>query len=285
MNTSSILSVNGLRKEFGKKAAVKSVDFEVAEGEFIGLLGSNGAGKTTIIKSMVGLIKPTQGKIRYYDKDFPQNPRESKSLIGMVPQNSNLDRDLTAHENLYLHTLLHNIPKTQRHHKIEEALEFAGLSDYGGKQVKTFSGGMKRRLVIVRAMLHNPKILFLDEPTVGLDAQIRRNLWNLILKVNQQKKTAILLTTHYIEEAEKLCQRVMIINAGDIIANDTPERLKTGLGSYVLEVYGEDGIAEHYFDTKQAALNAIDDNGQECKIRTVTLEDVIINRTGRRINV
>ena len=279
-----ILSVIRLRKEFEGKAAVNSVDFEIMEGEFIGLLGSNGAGKTTIIKSLTGLVRPTGGKISYYGKDFRENLQHSKSLIGVVPQTSNLDRDLTAYENLYLHALLHNIPRRKRGRKIEEALEFAGLCEYAAKQVKTFSGGMKRRLVIVRAMLHNPKILYLDEPTVGLDARIRRSLWDLILKVNQRKKTAILLTTHYIEEAEKLCRRVMILDFGNIIANDSPNRLKSALGRYALEVYSDDGIRTVYFDDKREARKALCNYKQECKIRKVTLEDAIISRTGRGIH-
>lgn len=284
MNNKNVLSVSKLVKSFGKKSAVDAVDFAINEGEFIGLLGANGAGKTTIIKSLVGLIKPTSGNILYYQKDFNVYLKASKKLIGVVPQNSNLDRDLTAYENLYLHTLLHNIPSSQREVKIQEALEFAGLTEYRNKQVKTFSGGMKRRLVIVRALIHEPKILFLDEPTVGLDPQIRRNLWNLILKVNQLKKTAILLTTHYIEEAEKLCNRVMVIDHGKIIMDDTPKKLKEGLGKFVLEIYHEGGIKEKYFDTREAAVAEQNCCGIDSKIRDIALEDVIIQLTARRVH-
>jgi ABC-2 type transport system ATP-binding protein len=284
MNNHPILSVSKLVKTFGKKTAVNAVDFTIQEGEFIGLLGSNGAGKTTIIKSLAGLIKPTSGDVLYYDKEFAANLKESKKLIGVVPQNSNLDRDLTAYENLYLHTLLHNIPKKLRNDKISTALEFAGLSDYRNKQVKTFSGGMKRRLVIVRALIHDPKIIFLDEPTVGLDPQIRRNLWNLILRINQVKKTAILLTTHYIEEAEKLCNRVMVIDHGDIIMDNTPEKLKNGVGRFVLEIYSEEGITEKYFDSHEAALSSQSQCQSDSKIRDIALEDVIIHLTGRRVH-
>ncbi|MBT4289074.1 MAG: ABC transporter ATP-binding protein [Deltaproteobacteria bacterium] len=284
MSNHPILSVSKLVKTFGKKPAVNAVDFTIQEGEFIGLLGANGAGKTTIIKSVAGLIKPTSGSILYYDKNFESHLKESKKLIGVVPQNSNLDRDLTAYENLYLHTLLHNIPVKEREAKIATALEFAELSEYRNKQVKTFSGGMKRRLVIVRALIHDPKIIFLDEPTVGLDPQIRRNLWNLILKINQVKKTAILLTTHYIEEAEKLCSRVMVIDHGDIIMDNTPEKLKHGLGRFVLEIYNEDGITETYFDSQEAALIEQGNCQSESKIRNIALEDVIIQLTGRRVN-
>jgi len=284
MSNHPILSVSKLVKTFGKKTAVNAVEFTIHEGEFIGLLGSNGAGKTTIIKAIVGLIKPTSGTVLYNNKNFEANLKESKKLIGVVPQNSNLDRDLTAYENLYLHTLLHNIPVKEREAKISTALDFAELSDYRDKQLKTFSGGMKRRLVIVRALIHDPKIIFLDEPTVGLDPQIRRNLWNLILKINQVKKTAILLTTHYIEEAEKLCNRVMVLDHGDIIMDNTPEKLKHGLGRFVLEIYNEEGITEKYFETQEAALTAQGQCQSESKIRDIALEDVIIQLTGRRVN-
>jgi ABC-2 type transport system ATP-binding protein len=282
---SIILHVQGLVRRFEKKTAVAGMDFSISEGEFVGLLGPNGAGKTTTIRMLTGLLKPTKGKVLYYGKDFSRYARQAKGFIGVVHQYSNLDRDLTAYENLYLHCILHGIPKTERRRRIEDALEFAGLGDYRDRQVKTFSGGMKRRLVIVRALLHEPRILFLDEPTVGLDPQIRRNLWDLIVKINQMKKMAILLTTHYIEEAEKLCDRVMIINEGLIIAEGTPKALKRALGRYVLEIFHEDGIEERLFQSKDDALEALKVCSATCKIREVTLEDVFLNLTGRRINV
>jgi len=279
------LSVDGLVKRFGKKKALRGISFKVEGGDFLGLLGPNGAGKTTTIKILTGLIKPTEGVICYYGRDFSAHPREAKRFIGMVPQQSNLDRDLTAFENLYLHTILHGIPKPRRKEKIEEALEFAGLMEYRDRQVKTFSGGMRRRLVIVRALLHEPKILFLDEPTVGLDPQIRRTLWDLILKVNQVKGTAILLTTHYIEEAEKLCGRVLIINKGRIIAEGPPDDLKRDIGRYVLETFLEDRIEEEFFPSRDEALERLKECNHSCKVREVTLEDVFLKLTGRRINV
>jgi len=280
-----LLEVKGLTRRFGKKTAVAGVEFTLNEGEFVGLLGPNGAGKTTTIRMLTGLYKPTSGEIRYYGKDFFRNQKEIKSYIGVVHQYSNLDRDLTAWENLNLHCILHGIPLSQRKQKIEEALEFAGLRKHRDRQVKTFSGGMKRRLVIVRALLHEPKILFLDEPTVGFDPQIRRSLWDLIVKINQMKKMTILLTTHYIEEAERLCERVMIINEGRIIADAPPEKLKKDLGRFVLEIFHEDGIEERLFQSKEDALEALKACTETCKIREVTLEDVFLNMTGRRINV
>ncbi len=280
-----LLEVRGLTRRFGKKTAVDGVDFTLQEGEFVGLLGPNGAGKTTTIRMLAGLYKPTSGEIRYYGKDFFKHQKEIKGYIGVVHQYSNLDRDLTGYENLMLHCILHGIKGAERKRRIEEALEFAGLTDYGNRQVKTYSGGMKRRLVIVRALLHEPRILFLDEPTVGLDPKIRRSLWDLIVKINQLKKMTILLTTHYIEEAERLCERVMIINEGRIIADSSPDQLKRDLGRFVLEIFHEDGIEERLFHSKEEALEALKACTETCKIREVTLEDVFLNMTGRRINV
>ncbi len=280
-----IAEFKGLRKNFNGKTAVNGISFDIKKGDFVGLLGPNGAGKTTTINMLTGLIKPDGGSISYYGHDFFLRPKESKKYIGVIPQISNVDGDLSAYENLTLHSILHNIPVNIRKGKIEESLEFAGLKDYKKKQVKTFSGGMKRRLVIVRALIHDPELLFLDEPTVGLDPQIRRNIWDFILKINQVKKTAILLTTHYIEEAEKLCEGVMIINRGDIIALGTPEGLKKDIGSHVLEVYLEDRIEECFFDSKEDALKSLSMCDHPCKIREVTLEDVFLKITGRRINV
>ncbi len=281
----NVLEARGLVKKFGKKTALAGIALNIREGDFTGLLGPNGAGKTTTIKMLTGLIKPTAGEIYYYGRDFFTHPRDAKRCIGVVPQQSNVDRDLTAYENLYLHSILYGIPKKQRRGKIEEALEFAGLREYGHRQVKTFSGGMKRRLVLVRALLHGPKILFLDEPTVGLDPQIRKNIWDLILKINQRKGMAILLTTHYIEEAEKLCRSTYIIDKGRIIAEGSPDDLKKDMGRYVLELFLEDRIEEEFFSSKDDALTRLKECGHACKIRQVTLEDVFIKLTGKRINV
>lgn len=281
----TILRVEALSKTYDEKTAINGINLEIREGEFWGLLGPNGAGKTTTIKLLTGLTKADSGRILYYDRAFSRSEKEAKKLIGVVPQQSNLDRDLTAFENLNLHGILHGIPRTERRGLIDEALEFAGLQDYKHRQVKTFSGGMKRRLVIVRSLLHQPKILFLDEPTVGLDPQIRRSLWDLVYKVNQVKKTAILLTTHYIEEAEKLCQRVKIINSGQIIADETPERLKEDLGKYVLETVRGDRRDELFFESRKEAMEKLNTIEGEAKVREVTLEDVFIKLTGRRINV
>jgi ABC-2 type transport system ATP-binding protein len=277
------LEVDALAKSFGTTRALDGLSFSLAAGEFVGLLGPNGAGKTTTIKMLTGLMRPGGGAIRYYGRDFALFPVEAKRRIGVVHQRSNLDRDLTARENLTLHAILHGIDAAERRRRIEEALHFAGLEAHGDQPVKTFSGGMARRLVIVRALLHEPRILFLDEPTVGLDPQIRRGLWDLIIRVNQTKKTAILLTTHYIEEAERLCQRVLILNAGKLVAAGSPAALKREVGHYVLEVQREDGLEETFFESRREAVAKLEGCAGSCKVREATLEDVFLKLTGRRI--
>ncbi|MCG6553798.1 MAG: ABC transporter ATP-binding protein [Candidatus Magnetominusculus sp. LBB02] len=285
MNDNNVLTVAGLRKKYKDKAAVNGVSFAFSTGEFVGLLGPNGAGKTTTIKMLTGLIRPSAGTIHYYGSDFRQQSQTSKALIGVVPQQNNLDRDLTAYENLYLHAILYGIPNGVRTQRIDELLDFSGLADYRNRQVKQFSGGTMRRLVILRALLHEPKILFLDEPTVGLDPQIRRVIWDFIVKINRVKNTTILLTTHYIEEAERLCKRVLVINDGSIITDGDPETLKDGIGRFVLEIHKDDSIEEEFFDTRDEALAALHNSTYTCKVRGVTLEDVFLRLTGRRINV
>jgi len=277
------LEVRGLVKHYDGLRAVDDFSFGLDAGEFVGLLGPNGAGKTTTIKCLTGLIRPTAGDVHYFGKDFFRRTVEAKRLIGVVAQQSNVDRDLTAYENLKLHALLHGVPAAERHERIMKALDFAGIAEHRDRRVRTFSGGMKRRLVIVRALLHEPKVLFLDEPTVGLDPQIRRGLWDLIVKVNQMKKTAILLTTHYIEEAEKLCGRVLILDRGRVIAEGAPDVLKRNVGKYVLERFMEDRIEEDFFERREDALDVLRACTRTCKVREVTLEDVFIRLTGRRI--
>lgn len=283
--TEPILRVNALTKNYGGETAVNGIDLSIKPGEFLGLLGPNGAGKTTTIKLLIGLTRPDSGEIRYQGRNFFHFPREAKRLIGVVPQQSNLDRDLTAYENLYLHAILHGIPHQERTERIERILALAGMSEYRDRQVKTFSGGMKRRLVVVRSLLHQPRILFLDEPTSGLDPQIRRNLWELIQTINREMQTAVLMTTHYIEEAEKLCHRVKIISSGEIIADDTPRQLKESVGSHVLEYSGPEGRRELFFKTREEALEQRTKLKEKSSVREVTLEDVYIKLTGKRINV
>jgi len=278
-----VLEVQGLSKSFGAARAVDDLSFTLGAGEFVGLLGPNGAGKTTTIKMLIGLMRPTSGTIRYFGRDFADDPQGARRRIGVVHQISNLDRDLTARENLTLHAILHGLPRGERRGRIDEALRFAGLEAAADRPVETFSGGMSRRLVIVRALLHEPQILFLDEPTVGLDPQIRRDLWDLIIRVNRVKRTAILLTTHYIEEAERLCARVLILDAGRLVAAAAPEVLKREVGRYVLEVVRGEGIEESFHESREEAVARLGACAGTCKVREATLEDVFLKLTGRRI--
>jgi ABC-2 type transport system ATP-binding protein len=263
--------------------AVKGVSFGIEQGELFGLLGPNGAGKTTTIKMLTGLIRPGAGAIRYFGRDFLAFPLAAKREIGVVHQVSNLDRDLTARENLTLHAILHGLDGARRRERIEEALRFAGLEAVGDRPVKTFSGGMGRRLVIVRALLHEPRILFLDEPTVGLDPQIRRDLWDLIVRINQSRKTAILLTTHYIEEADRLCSRVLILNDGGLVAAGSPADLKRDIGGFAPEILDDAGLEELFFERREEAVARLGACTGTCKVRETTLEDVFLRLTGRRI--
>lgn len=279
------VKTESLTKVFGTKKAVDGLTVSIPEGQFVGFLGPNGAGKTTTIKMLTGLLRPTEGSIYYYGRLFDGKDSEVKALIGVVPQYSNLDRDLTAYENLNLHCILYGMDPKTRRQRIEAALEFSGLTDWRDRPVKVFSGGMRRRLVIVRALLHEPRILYLDEPTVGLDPQSRRSLWDLIVRINREKAITIILTTHYIEEAERLCQRVLIINQGRIIADGEPQKMKARLGQYVLEVFHEDRIEERFFPDKHTAAEAMRSCTLPCKLREVTLEDLFLKLTGRRINV
>lgn len=219
-----MIKLNGVKKIFNNVRAVDSISFDIKRGEVFGLLGKNGAGKTTTIKMLTLQLKPTAGEILFEGQSIHGNEIFIKSLIGVVPQHLNFDQDLTVEENLELHARLHHLPKLERRKRIDELLKFVELERVRKSFVRELSGGMKRRLLIVRALIHRPKILFLDEPTVALDPQVRRKIWELITDLKAQGIT-IVLTTHYIEEAESLCDRVAILNRGRLVALDTTENL------------------------------------------------------------
>ena len=217
-----------------EKTAVNGISLHIKQGEVFGLLGQNGAGKTTTIRMLTMLTSPTEGKIFYQGQEAAGREREVRSLIGVVPQNLNFDQDLTVGENLELHGRLYQMSAAERKQRIAELLEFVDLSDVINDGVKRLSGGMKRRLLIARALMHKPAILFMDEPTVALDPQVRRKIWELIRKLATDG-TTVLLTTHYIEEAEALCQRVAIMRKGNIIAENTPAAFVAELGKMAVE--------------------------------------------------
>ena len=222
-----MIELRNVKKFFGAVRAVDDVSFSIERGEIFGLLGKNGAGKTTTIKMLTLQLKPTEGEIFFEGRPIHGNEIFVKSLLGLVPQHLNFDQDLTVEENLELHARLHHLPKVERRGRIDELLKFVELEKVRRSNVRELSGGMKRRLLIVRALIHRPKILLLDEPTVALDPQVRRKIWELITDLKARGIT-IVLTTHYIEEAEFLCDRVAILNRGKLVALDATEHLCAG---------------------------------------------------------
>ncbi|MBR1580999.1 MAG: ABC transporter ATP-binding protein [Selenomonadaceae bacterium] len=214
-----------------KKIAVDNLSFEIERGEIFGLLGKNGAGKTTTIRMLTLQTRPTSGEIFF---DGVNDELEIKKLIGVVPQHINFDQDLTVGENMELHARLHHIDGEMRRRRIAELLEYVELGDVINDSVKQLSGGMKRRLLIIRAMIHRPRVLFLDEPTVALDPQVRRRIWEMIRRLKSEGVT-IVLTTHYIEEAEALCDRTAFLSKGRLIALDSPSALRAEHGASTLE--------------------------------------------------
>ena len=211
-------------KNQAKKVAVDNLSFKINGGEIFGILGKNGAGKTTTIRMMTLQTKPTSGEIIFAGQSAEVNQTAIKQMIGVVPQHINFDQDLTVGENMELHARLHHLNRIERQQRIQELMEYVELSEMTNENIRSLSGGMKRRLLIIRALIHRPQILFLDEPTVALDPQVRRKIWKLIQQLKIQGVT-IILTTHYIEEAEQLCDRTALLNHGKLIALDTPANL------------------------------------------------------------
>jgi ABC-2 type transport system ATP-binding protein len=226
MSKRNIVEVINLTKKYGDLIAVNNVSFEVKEGEIFGLLGSNGAGKTTLISMLCTILKPTSGTAKVNGFDIVKEEDKVRKSIGIVFQDSSLDNRLTGMENIELHASLYSVPKNERRKRMKEALELVGLEDKAKVLVRNYSGGMKRRLEIARSLIHYPKVLFLDEPTLGLDPQTRVNIWDYIINLAKRENITIFLTTHYMEEADFLCNRVAIIDEGKIIVIDSPKNLK-----------------------------------------------------------
>ena len=230
-----IISVQHISKKFGEFTAVDDVSFEVQAGEIFAFLGPNGAGKSTTIKMLTTLLKPTSGELQLAGHNVTKEPNETRKVFGIVFQDASLDDELTAYENMQLHAVLYGLPKKETNSRIEEMLRLVDLWERQKAIVKTFSGGMKRRLEIARGLLHHPKVMFLDEPTLGLDAQTRNLLWNYIKELNAKEGMTIFFTTHYLGEAEAVAQRIAIIDHGKIVASGTSEELKQQTGTANLE--------------------------------------------------
>jgi ABC-2 type transport system ATP-binding protein len=233
-----------LTRTFGNLSAVDGVSLTVCEGELFGLLGPNGAGKTTIINILTTLDKPTRGTAVVSGSDINQDPEKIRRNIGIVFQDPSLDIELTGYENLNFHAMMYGLPADVRKKRISEVLALVDLSDKADQLVREYSGGMRRRLEIARGLMHQPRILFLDEPTLGLDAQTRRKIWQYIRELNRKLGITLILTTHYLEEADFLCDRIAIIDHGRIIALDTPRNLKAGIGTDIIRIETDESILD-----------------------------------------
>ncbi len=275
-----MIEINDLTKTYGAVTAVNGITLKIEKGEVFGLLGPNGAGKTTLIKVLTLLCRPDSGAFTLAGLDA-SSARAIKGLVGVMPQENNLDRELTARENLLIYGMLHGLDGLER--RIERTLESIGLLDRKDSVVSHFSGGMQRRLLLGRALMTEPAVVFLDEPSIGLDPQIRRQMWDLIRKARIDGRTVV-ITTHYIEEAEILCDRVGVLSKGGLIALDSPAGLKTRVGEYVVEfVNGEGRLIQHMCKSRAEAQEAASRIENGVTIRRSNLEDVFIKLTGERL--
>jgi ABC-2 type transport system ATP-binding protein len=301
-----IIEVKDLVKKYGDLTAVKGITFAVERGEIFGFLGPNGAGKTTTINILCTLLAPTSGTAILDDCEVVQSRECVRESIGLVFQDPSLDDRLTARENLDFHAYAYRVPKDERNKRIREVLEMVELLDREKDRVMTFSGGMKRRLEIARGLLHYPKVLFLDEPTVGLDPQTRNSIWEYIHELKKQHDITIFLTTHYMDEAEN-CDRIAIIDYGKIIALDTPENLKSQVGGDVVKMTTDDDSEAERVLIEDFKVDMIQDRDCLCfevesgekfipgfikdfpvpinsiSVHRPTLDDVFLKLTGREI--
>jgi len=243
--TAPAIEVEHIVKKYGDFTAVDDISFRVSEGEIFGLLGPNGAGKSTLIRMMTTLIPITAGQARVFGHDVAEDPDEVRRTIGVIPQALTSDLDLTVEENLSIYAKLYEVPTRQRKEAIEEMLQLVDLGKWRGAQTKTLSGGMRRRLEIARGLVHSPKIFFLDEPTTGLDPVSRVAVWEMLTNIQHQRQLTILITTHYMDEADRLCDRIAIVDHGKLVALDTPAALKASVpGTDVIEAQFENPPAE-----------------------------------------
>ncbi len=305
--------VDHLTKKFGELAAVNDVSFTVGDGEIFGLLGPNGAGKTTLIRMLTTLTPPTSGHGRVAGHDIVRDPDGVRNAIGVIPQALTSDPELTAYENLLLHSKLYGVPAATREDLIQRLLVEVGLEGFARELVRNFSGGMRRRLEIARGLVHSPKILFLDEPTTGLDPVSRTNVWEMIQKLRRRDALTILLTTHYMDEADRLCERIAIVDHGRLVALDSPARLKDSVPgtdtveaeftgapadwleqlrglAQVADVSERDGVTHLASHNGPATVAALMDVARQrnvtvrrVTVQSTTLDDVFLHYTGKQL--
>lgn len=305
--TESLVEARGLTKKFEDFTAVDAIDFDIHKGEAFGFLGPNGAGKTSTMKMITTVSPITDGKMTVFGLDPTTQGRAIRERLGVVPQEDNLDLELTVSENLYIYGRYHDMNRAEIRRRIVELLDFAQLSERADAKVEALSGGMKRRLTIARALINDPDLVILDEPTTGLDPQARHVLWDRLYRLKQQGATLI-ITTHYMDEAEQLCDRLVVMDEGKIVAEDSPRRLiETHAPREVVELRFEagtqdnhvlalDGLAKRseiladrillYTDDAEGTQRQIEERGvhpEQVLVRRSTLEDVFLKLTGRRL--
>ncbi|MCL2148908.1 MAG: ABC transporter ATP-binding protein [Methanomassiliicoccaceae archaeon] len=272
-------------KRYGKETAIDGLDLRIKEGELFGFLGPNGAGKTTAVRVISTLTGFSEGRVTVGGHDITKEPKEAKRLMGVIQQHISLDKDLTVEENMMHHAMMHKIPAKERRARIDALAGHVGLKEYMGRTINSLSGGWKKRAAIVCSLIPEPRVLFLDEPTAGLDIQARRLIWDLIRKLNEGG-TTIFLTSHYIEEVEVLCGTVGIIDQGRLIAHGTPAELRERVGPVAVEYPDADRVTQYrYFPSRGEAEAFASSLGgpHGALIRDTCLEDCFVELTGRKV--
>ena len=277
-----MIETKNLTKTFDNFTAVDSLDLKIETGEFFGLLGPNGAGKTTTISLLSTLLLPTKGEILIDGQKLTRNRPDLKRKISVITQEYSMRQDMTMDEIMEYQGRLYFMPRREIKERTEELLEFCDLIKFRKRTVRKLSGGMKRKLMVCRALLTEPEILLLDEPTAGMDALSRRQMWNLLRKLNVKNLT-ILLTTHYMEEAQNLCSRVALMDHGKLEEINTPSGLIDSLGRYAVDVFSGEETRSSYFNSREEAIAYLSGLSGQTSLRETTLEDVFVERAGRHL--
>ena len=278
-----MIELKNLTKTFENFTAVNGLSLKIETGEFFGLLGPNGAGKTTTIGMLSTLLLPTSGEIFIDGEPLNRKRQDIKRKVSVITQEYSMRQDMDMDEIMEYQGRLYFMPVKEIRSRTEELLAFAGLTAHRRKTVRKLSGGMKRKLMVCRALLIGPEILLLDEPTAGMDAISRRQMWNLLRQLNEQGLT-ILLTTHYIEEAQALCGRVALMHDGKLEDVDTPVHLIENLGAYAVDEMLSDGVHSRYFHQRQEAIAYLSTLSGQCALRDTTLEDVFVEQVGKKLS-
>ncbi len=278
-----MIELKGLTKRFGDFTAVDGLNLRVETGEFFGLLGPNGAGKTTTISMLSTVLLPSSGEILIDGQRLDRKASAQKRKLSVITQEYSMRQDMNMDEVMEYQGRLYFLPKKEIRRRADELLDFAGLIDYRKRTVRHLSGGMKRKLMICRALLIEPEILLLDEPTAGMDALSRRQMWSLLRSLNGRKMT-IILTTHYMEEAQALCDRVALMSKGRLQKLDTPEALISELGAFTVDETVDEALKSRYFHRREDAIAYLEAAGNQASLRATTLEDVFVECAGGRLS-